>query len=317
MYIKPKVVVIGGGTGLSVLLRGLKHFPVEITAIVTVADDGGSSGKLRDEFNIPAPGDLRNVMVALSEVEPLVEELLQYRFKGDSSLGGHPLGNLLLTAMVGVTGDLASAMKGLRKVFDIKGNILPSTCESVTLLAEMEDGEVIAGESMIPRSQKRIERVFFEKNPQPVKEALNAIEEADLVVLGIGSLYTSIIPNLIIPEMRESLIKSKAKKVYVCNAMQQPGETRGYTVSDHIKAINKHVNVEFLDVVVTDSSEIPESVMEKYDLEGAGRVEVDLKVLENMKIEILEQKLLEISNTGTVRHHPYRLAGAIYSLIEY
>ncbi|WP_319203090.1 YvcK family protein [uncultured Ilyobacter sp.] len=317
MYIKPKVVVIGGGTGLSVLLRGLKHFPVEITAIVTVADDGGSSGKLRDEFDMPAPGDLRNVMVALSEVEPLVEELLQYRFKGDSSLGGHPLGNLLLTAMVGVTGDLVSAMKGLRKVFDIRGNILPSTCESVTLLAEMEDGEIIAGESMIPKTHKSIERVFFEKNPKPVKEALEAIEKADLIVLGIGSLYTSIIPNLLIPEMKESLIKSKAKKVYVCNAMQQPGETGGYTVSDHIKAINRHVNGEFLDVVVTDSSEIPKTVMKKYNQEGAGRVEVDFENLEKMKIDILEQKLLEISEKGTVRHHPYRLAGAIYSLVEY
>jgi uncharacterized cofD-like protein len=317
MYVKPKVVVIGGGTGLSVLLRGLKHFPVEITAIVTVADDGGSSGKLRDEFNIPAPGDLRNVMVALSEVEPLVEELLQYRFKEDSSLGGHPLGNLLLTAMIGVTGDLVSAMKGLRKVFDINGNILPSTCESVTLLAEMEDGEIISGESMIPKAGKRIKRVFFEEYPEPVDEAVKAVEEADLIVLGIGSLYTSIMPNLLIPKMRDALVKSKGKKVYICNAMQQPGETKGYRLSDHIEAINRHVKEEFLDVVVADSSKIPEYVMEKYYLEGADRVKVDWENLKNLKTDILEERLLEVTEEGTVRHHPYRLAGAIYSLIEY
>lgn len=317
MYIKPKVAVIGGGTGLSVLLRGLKHFPVEITAIVTVADDGGSSGKLRDEFDIPAPGDLRNVMVALSEVEPLVEELLQYRFKEDSSLAGHPLGNLLLTAMVGVTGDLVSAMKGLRKIFDINGNILPSTCESVTLLAEMEDGEIVSGESMIPKSGKRIKRVFFEEYPEPVEEAVRAIEEADLIVLGIGSLYTSIMPNLLIPKMREALIRSKGKKVYICNAMQQPGETAGYSLADHIEAINKHVGEEFLDVVVADSSEIPEEIMKKYYLEGADRVKVDWENLKNIKSDVFEERLLEVTEEGTVRHHPYRLAGAIYSLVEY
>ncbi|WP_281835753.1 gluconeogenesis factor YvcK family protein [Propionigenium maris] len=318
MYIKPKVVVLGGGTGLSVILRGLKHFPVDITAIVTVADDGGSSGKLRDELEIPAPGDLRNVMVALSEIEPLVEDLLQYRFKGDTSLAGHPLGNLLLAAMVGVTGDLTSAMKGLTNVFDIKGRILPSTCDKAVLVAEMVDGTRVEGESKIPKADKKIKRVYFKESPEPVEETITAVEEADLIVLGIGSLYTSIIPNLLPGRMRRAILNSRAKKVYICNAMEQPGETRGYTLSDHIQALHNHMGRKFLDVVVADISHIPEETLELYRAEGVGPVKVDRERCEEMNLELMEQRLIELEkDTGKIRHHPYKTAAAVYSLIEH
>jgi len=317
MYIKPKVVVMGGGTGLSVILRGLKHFPVDITAIVTVADDGGSSGKLRDELEIPAPGDLRNVMVALSEIEPLVEDLLQYRFKGDTSLAGHPLGNLLLAAMVGVTGDLTKAIKGLTNVFDIKGKILPSTCDEVTLVAEMTDGTIVEGESKIPKLEKKIKKVYFKEAPEPVEETITAVEEADLIVLGIGSLYTSIIPNLLPERMRKAILESQAKKVYVCNAMEQPGETKGYSLCDHIQAIHDHVGGKFLDVVVADISDIPSETLELYRAEGVKPVKIDRKRCEEMELEVVEQRLVEIVENGNIRHHPYKTAAVVYSLIEH
>lgn len=317
MYIKPKVVVMGGGTGLSVILRGLKHFPVDITAIVTVADDGGSSGKLRDELDIPAPGDLRNVMVALSEIEPLVEDLLQYRFKGDTSLAGHPLGNLLLAAMVGVTGDLASALKGLTNVFSIKGKILPSTCDRVTLVADMEDGTTIEGESKIPKARKKIKRIYFKEAPEPVEETITAVKEADLIVLGIGSLYTSIIPNLLPEKMKDAILSSKAKKVYVCNAMEQPGETKGYTLCDHVQTIHDHVGGRFLDVAIADSSFIPDKVLNLYKSEGVEPVKIDRERCEEMNLEVIEQRLVEIMENDNIRHHPYKTAAAVYSLIEH
>ncbi len=186
---KPKVVVIGGGSGISVVLRGLKYLPVDLTAIVTVADDGGSSGLLRKEFDVPAPGDIRNVMVALSDVEPLIEEVFQYRFKKDSFLGGHPLGNLLIIAMKELTGDIRSAVDNLRKLFNIKGKILPATSEKVILMAEKEDGKIIEGESNIPVTGEKIKRIFYKEAVEAPEENLKALEEADLIIFGIGSLY--------------------------------------------------------------------------------------------------------------------------------
>lgn len=317
MYEKPKVVVMGGGTGLSVILRGLKHFPVDITAIVTVADDGGSSGKLRDELEIPAPGDLRNVMVALSEIEPLVEDLLQYRFKGDTSLAGHPLGNLLLAAMVGVTGDLTSAIKGLTNVFGIKGKILPSTCDEVTLVAEMEDGSIVEGESKIPEAGKKIKKIYLKEQPKPVMETITAVKEADLIVLGIGSLYTSIIPNLLPARMKLAIHESKAKKVYICNAMEQPGETEGYTLGDHVQALHDHVGSKFIDAAIADITEIPEKTIDLYREQGVGPVKVDRGRCADIGVEVIDQKLVEIIENGNIRHHPYKTAAAVYSLIEH
>ena len=312
---KPKIVVLGGGTGLSNLLRGLKYFPLDITAIVTVADDGGSSGRLRTEFNIPAPGDIRNVMIALSEFENKGEELLNYRFGGTSDLAGHPIGNLMLTAMIDIEGNIVDGIKALNEVLNIKGTVLPATSSSCTLIAEMEDGQIVVGESEIPKVNKKIKRVYFDKKPEAVKGTIDAIEQADMVIVGIGSLYTSIMPNLIIEEIRGAILKSKAHKIYVSNAMEQPGETAGYSVSDHIKAIYSHVGEEFFNSVIVNSKKIPNDILEKYKEQDVKEIKVDLEKLKKYSLKIICEPLIEISENKTVRHNPLKLASTIYSLI--
>lgn len=313
---EPKIVVIGGGSGISVVLRGLKYLPVDLTAIVTVADDGGSSGFLRKEFDMPAPGDLRNVMVALSNVEPLTEEVFQYRFKEDSFIGGHPLGNLLIIAMKELTGDIRTAVDRLRKLFNIKGKILPATTEKVVLMAEKEDGKIVEGESHIPIIGEKIKRVYYKEEVEAPEENLKTLEEADLIIFGIGSLYTSIIPNLLLKGIKESLKKSKAKKIYICNAMQQPGETEGYTVSDHIKAINENIGEGVIDSVIVDPRDIPKDILERYKSMNSDKVELDREKIREYNVELIERDILEIDPYGMVRHHPYKLSAIIYSLID-
>lgn len=313
---EPKIVVIGGGSGISVVLRGLKYLPVDLTAIVTVADDGGSSGFLRKEFDMPAPGDLRNVMVALSNVEPLTEEVFQYRFKEDSFIGGHPLGNLLIIAMKELTGDIRTAVDRLRKLFNIKGKILPATTEKVVLMAEKENGKIVEGESHIPVIGEKIKRVYYKDEVEAPEENLKALEEADLIIFGIGSLYTSIIPNLLLKGIKESLKKSKAKKIYICNAMQQPGETDGYTVSDHIKAINDNIGEGIIDSVIVDPRDIPKDILERYKSMNSDKVELDREKIKEYNVNLIERDILEIDPKGMVRHHPYKLSAIIYSLID-
>lgn len=313
---EPKIVVIGGGSGISVVLRGLKYLPVDLTAIVTVADDGGSSGFLRKEFDMPAPGDLRNVMVALSNVEPLTEEVFQYRFKEDSFIGGHPLGNLLIIAMKELTGDIRTAVDRLRKLFNIKGKILPATTEKVILMAEKENGKIVEGESHIPVIGEKIKRVYYKDEVEAPEENLRALEEADLIIFGIGSLYTSIIPNLLLKGIKESLKKSKAKKIYICNAMQQPGETEGYTVSEHIKAINDNIGEGIIDSVIVDPRDIPKDILERYKSMNSDKVELDREKIKEYNVELIERDILEIDPQGMVRHHPYKLSAIIYSLID-
>ncbi len=312
---KPKIVVLGGGTGLSNLLRGLKYFPLDITAIVTVADDGGSSGRLRTEFNIPAPGDIRNVMIALSEFESKGEELLNYRFGGTSDLAGHPIGNLMLTAMINMEGNIVDGIKSLNEVLNIKGTVLPATSSSCTLIAEMEDGQIVMGESKIPAVNKKIKRVYFDKKPKAVRETVSAIEQADMVIVGIGSLYTSIMPNLIIEEIRDAVLKSNAHKIYVSNAMEQPGETAGYSVGDHIKAIYSHVGEEFFNSVIVNSKKIPNDILAKYKEQNVKEIKIDLENLKKYSLKIIQEPLIEISENKTVRHNPLKLASTIYSLV--
>ena len=259
---KPKVVVLGGGSGISVVLRGLKYLPIELTAIVSVADDGGSSGVLRKEFNSPPPGDLRNVLIALSDVEPIIENVFQYRFKEESSIGAHPLGNLLIMAMNEITGNMRDAVDKLRKLFNIKAKILPATLEKVVLYAETESGKIIEGESNIPYANEKIKRVFYKNKRKAPQENLKVLEEADLIVFGIGSLYTSLIPNLLLEGVKESLKKTKGKVVYVCNAMEQPGETQNYSAADHIKAIEEVIGKGIIDEVIVDSRTIPEDILD-------------------------------------------------------
>ncbi len=266
------VVVIGGGHGLSVIVRGLKQLGnIKLSAIVTVADDGGSTGRLRAQYHIPAMGDIRNVMCAMAESESLFSTLMNHRFEGeDNDIGGHNLGNLLLTALTQNCGSFIDAIAAFCKVMNVKGDIIPSSTEVITLFAVMEDGTIVRGESNIPSFNNRISRVFYQSEVQASAQALAAIHEADIIIYGIGSLYTSIMPNLIINGIREELSKSSAKKIYFCNAMTQPGETDHYSLEDHVQAIVDHTGPYAVDTVVFHNKAIGDSVMDKYHDMGAG-----------------------------------------------
>ena len=252
-----KVVVMGGGNGLSTLLKGLKQFLIDLTAIVSVCDDGASSGILRKEFNTPAMGDIRRVLISLSEQEPIFDKMFNYRFKTDSYLNGHALGNFLLQAMTDITGSLSSAIIELEKVLNLKGKVIPLTEKGdITLVAEMTDGEIIEGEHSITEANKIIKKVYYKDDPDITPEALKAIKNADLIILSVGSLYTSIIPNIIPKEIKKELEHSKAKIMYVCNIMTQPGETDKYKVSDHIKKLNEYLGKRKVDVVIANNGKI-------------------------------------------------------------
>ncbi|WP_067727130.1 gluconeogenesis factor YvcK family protein [Oceanobacillus damuensis] len=312
----PRVVVIGGGTGMPVLLRGLKNLPIDLTALVTVADDGGSTGRIRNEMAIPAPGDIRNVIAALSDAEPMLLELFQHRFSEGNGLSGHSMGNLLLAAMTSVTGNFNTGIKEISRVLNVKGKIYPISNENMSLHAEMEDGTIISGESSIPLSNKRIKRVFL--RPQPVKplpNAVRAIDAADLVVISPGSLYTSIMPNLIIPQVKEALRDTKAKVVYVCNVMTQAGETTGYTASDHVKAISDHIGQGCIDAIVVHNEVIDQSIRAIYAEENASPVEYDMERLFDMGLEIIEGDIIDHSQS-TLRHDNHKIAKLLYSIME-
>lgn len=311
----PRVVAIGGGTGMPVLLRGLKDLPIELTALVTVADDGGSSGRLRNEMAIPAPGDIRNVIAALSDAEPMLLELFQHRFAEGNGLSGHSLGNLLLAAMTSVTGNFNTGIKEISRVLNVKGKIYPISNDNMSLHAEMTDGTIVSGESNIPLSNKRIKRVFL--SPQPIKplpNAVRAIEAADLVVISPGSLYTSIMPNLIIPQVKESLKETKAKVVYVCNVMTQFGETTGYAASDHVQAITDHIGEGCIDAIVVHNEPIEKSIQAVYAEENAAPVIYDTERLIDMGVGIIEGDIIDHSQ-ATVRHDNTKIAKLLYSIL--
>ncbi|MBQ4164657.1 MAG: YvcK family protein [Turicibacter sp.] len=311
-----KVAVIGGGTGLSTILRGLKRYPIDITAIVTVADDGGSSGSLRTDFDVPPPGDIRNVLVALSEVEPLVQELFQYRFTGETDLAGHPTGNLLIAAMTNITGDFSSAIQKLSEVLKVRGRVLPVCNTPLCLCAEYDDGTIIQGESLIPTIDKKIKRVYYSKEgAKALSEAVEAIMEADLVLLGPGSLYTSIIPNLLLSEISEALSKTSAECVYCCNIMTQPGETTGYSASEHVDAIHQHAGYSFIDKIIVNDEEIDSKAYERYCEQHSDIVEIDEKKLRQMNIQIIKSRLVSYNNVGEVRHNTKKVAATIFSLL--
>lgn len=312
---EPKVVVIGGGTGMPVLLRGLKNLPIDLVAIVTVADDGGSTGRIRNEMEIPAPGDIRNVIAALSDAEPMLIELFQHRFEVGNGLSGHSLGNLLLAAMTSVTGDFYDGIKEISRVLNVKGTIYPISTENLSLHAKMEDGTVISGESKIPLTKKKIDRVFLSPEPiKPFSQAVQAINDADLIVIGPGSLYTSIMPNLIVPSVQESLEMTKAKIVYVCNLMTQAGETTGYKASDHIEAINRHIGQGIVKSIVVHNEPIQKTVREKYAEENAEPVIYDTDRLLSLGLEIIEGDIIN-KQYPAVRHDNDKIANLLYSLL--
>lgn len=312
---QPRVVIIGGGTGLPVLLRGLKEYPVDITAVVTVADDGGSSGRLREELHIPAPGDIRNVLAAMSDVEPIVEQMFQHRFQSKNELSGHSLGNLILAAMTSLTGDFVHAIQEMSKFLNVRGKVLPAANQSVVLHAEMEDGTIVSGESKIPFSGKKIKRVFLTpRHIKPLSETLQEIKKADLIVIGPGSLYTSILPNLLVPGIREAVGRSKAKKVYICNLMTQAGETLDYRASDHIQAIYDHMGDAFIDRILVNTEEIPVSVQQRYQAEYAKPVVYDIDNLKKMGLEIIPGRIFSYEG-HVIRHDTEKVASLLYEML--
>jgi uncharacterized cofD-like protein len=315
IYGQPRIVVIGGGTGLPVLLRGLKQYPVDITAIVTVADDGGSSGRLREDLHIPPPGDIRNVLASLSDVEPLVEEMFQHRFKTSNELSGHSLGNLILAAMTSITGNFVHAIQEMSKILNVHGKVLPAANQSVVLHAEMEDGTIVSGESKIPYSGKRIKKVFMTpENIRPIPETLQAIRQADLIIIGPGSLYTSILPNLLVPKIGDELCRSHAKKVYICNLMTQAGETHGFTASDHVKALYDHMSCAFINTILVNNEEIPQDIQLRYNEELADPVHYDLPRLFELGLEVVHADIAYQEN-GALRHDPKKVAKILYNLL--
>lgn len=310
----PKIVTIGGGTGLSTILRGLKEYSSNITAIVTVTDDGGSSGKLRKEFDILPPGDIRNCLVSLAECEPYMQKLFQYRFDKGEGLKGHSLGNLLITAMTGITGDFKEGIRLASEVLAVRGRVLPSTNQRVMLVAEMEDGNVLRGETQISAYRRRIKSLSIEPSAPLLPEAEEAIREADLIIIGPGSLYTSILANLLIEGMVEALEKSKGKKVYICNLMTERGETDGFKASDHIKAIREQIGkIPFQFVVVNTARPKPE-ILKKYEEEEAEFVEPDIEELRRMRLRVIAQPLLR--QLLPLRHDAQKLARLLVSLCK-
>lgn len=314
----PKVVALGGGTGLSTLLRGLKLKTSNITAIVTVADDGGSSGKLRDELGMPPPGDIRNCLVALADTEPLMEELFQYRFSNEGHLVGHSFGNLFIASMSELLDDFEEAIKESSKVLAIRGQVLPATSENVQLGAIYKDNSKQIGESLIPVIGKEIDEVFLEpSNCKPSQKALESIKEADIIVLGPGSLYTSLLPNLLIDEIQKEIKDSSASKVFICNVMTQPGETTNFSAADHLKAIYKHTGDNIFDWIVVNKKQISGKSVRRYEEEGAFPVEIDYQELRKLDVKIKEEDLLAKSKDNTyLRHNPEKLANVVLNIIK-
>ena len=309
----PKIVAVGGGTGLSMLLSGIKNITNNITAIVSVGDDGGSSGRLRESLGILPPGDIRHCMTALADDEDLVTKLFKFRFDNGEGLEGHSFGNLFLTAMCEITGDMASAVQASANVICMRDRELPPTLDDMKLAAIMKDGSVVHGESAIPEAHGQIERLYSEPaNCKALPEVLQAIKDAELIILGPGSLYTSVIPNLLIKEISEEISKSKAKKIYVCNIMTQPGETDGYKVSDHLKALLKHSGVENLVNAILVNDNIPENC-DKYKEQGQYPVILDSGEVKKLGVEIYAKNLIEPNKEGLIRHSSKRVAHSVYT----
>ena len=310
----PAITVVGGGHGLSVLLRGIKQATSNVTAVVTVADDGGSSGRLRQDLGMIPPGDLRNCLVALADTEPLMEKLFQHRFEGSSELSGHSFGNLFIAAMTQVTGDVETALKESSKVLAVKGQVLPASKEFVRLDAIMEDGTVVCGESHIPEAHKRIHRVkLYPEHAEAVQSSLDAIRNAEAIVLGPGSLYTSVIPNLLVEGIGDAICRSKAVKIYICNVMTQPGETDGYTASMHVKAIMDHAGRNAVDYVIVNSTPVPEDLKQKYAETGAYPVVIDDDALNQLGVGIIKADL--ITSKDAIHHDPKKLCDSVMRVV--
>lgn len=314
----PKIVAIGGGTGLSTMLRGLKYYTSNITAIVTVADDGGGSGDLREDLGMLPPGDIRNCILSLADTEPLMEELLQYRFK-DGRLKNQSFGNLFLAAMDGISSNFEEAVHKMSSVLAVTGKVMPVTLDNIILKAKLKNGTIVEGESNIPleaiKQNSSIEKVFIEpKNARALKEAVEAILEADAIILGPGSLYTSVIPNLLVKDIADAVNKTQAVKLYVSNIMTQRGETDGFGVEDHIRSIFKHVGNNVIDYVVINVGKIDDELEGKYKEEASHLVSVDENELKKLNVSIIEGDFITVRN-GLIRHNSEKLASILIETI--
>lgn len=310
----PRIVAIGGGSGLSVMLHGLKELTSNITAVVTVADDGGSSGRLRSQFNMPPPGDIRNCLVALADAEPLMSDLFQFRFEGTGELAGHSFGNLFILAMLKVTGDFEKAIRESSKILAIRGQVVPSTLKRVVLVARHKDGTETEGESNISKTRSPIERLYLKpEGCGATEDALSAIQNADAVVIGPGSLYTSLLPNLLIAEIADALAASSAPKIYICNVMTQPHETDRFTAFDHVNTIVQHTRPEILSHIVINTGRVNAALLKRYAKEESVPVDPDIERVRALGYEVVETDC--VSSQDMVRHNARRLTKIISDIV--
>ncbi len=307
-----KVVILGGGTGTSTLVRGLKEFPVDISVVVSVCDDGKSTGILREEFDIPAVGDLRKVIAALSETEPLFENLLEYRFNTTSDLNGHTVGNLLLAALCNITGNMSDGIESLSKVLNLKGKVLPLTEDNVILMGKMSDGSIVEGEHNITQSEKSIKDIYYKEPPKITPAVIKDIKEADMIILSMGSLYTSITCNLISDDVIKAIDESKGRILYVCNMFTQPGETDNFTVSRHVKVLNDHLGKRKIDTVIINDGEIPKEFIEKYHREEEkDPVKIDKDEINKLNVKVIKDNFVVIKS-NSLKHNTIKLSLKIF-----
>ncbi|MBR4694199.1 MAG: YvcK family protein [Bacilli bacterium] len=309
-----KIVIFGGGSGLSQLLKGIMQFPWDVTAVVSVSDNGSSTGRLREEFDIPAVGDITKVLMAMSTESKGVKDLFNYRFNNESSLGNHTIRNLIMTALLDQHGNFAHSLPILCDLLDVKGKILPLTEDNVDLVGITKDGKKIVGEEQITESKSKIVDLKYSKKVKATPKVIEAIKQADLIIFSSGSLLTSILPNLIVPEIVEAIENSKAKTMYICNMLTQPGETDNFKVSDHIKVLQKHLGSRKVDVVIANTAKIPRNMSLLVKSEGKDTVDIDDKNLEKMGVKVIEEKLFKVED-GYVRHNSLKTAYLIFSYL--
>ena len=312
-----KVVVMGGGTGMSFLLRGLKDFPVDITAVITVSDNGRSTGRLREEFHTPAVGDIRKVVTNLSQTDEAIKEMMSYRFKTSSDLDGHAVGNLILTAMLDITGSLKDSIKHLSKILDVRHKVLPISEDSnLTLMGKDINGHVVEGEEEITMWPKKIEKIYYKHEPKVLPEVLTEIKKADLIIFSMGSLYTSVLPNIICKEVKKALNEAKAPIMYLSNIVTQPGETDGFTVGDHVKLLNRYLDKRKVDVVIASNTKISEKMAKKYETEEQkDPVLIDYDEINKIGVELIEDDLMIIDKDNTLKHDSLKLSSVIFSYL--
>ena len=311
-----KIVVFGGGTGISYLLKGLKEFPVDITAVITVSDNGRSTGRLREEFHTPAVGDIRKVITSLSGIDEPIKKMMEYRFNTSSDLDGHALGNLILTAMLDMNGSLKDSISYLSKLLDVRHKVLPISEDSkLTLMGKDYDGNVVEGEHQITSAQRQFEKIYYKEEPTVLPEVITAIKEADLIIFSMGSLYTSVLPNIICEEVKEALREVKAPTMYLCNVVTQPGETDKFTVGDHVELINRYLETKKLDAVIASNTKIDKEIAKKYYTEEQkDPVLIDHEKLKDLGVELIEDDLIIIED-NILRHNSLKLSSLIFSYL--